>query len=163
MDINSTNLLVRSYKESDLDDIKLITAEAFDGVSIDQTIERSLGKINGENWQTRKLRDIDNDVLSNLGGVFVGEIEDYLIGYITTHIDVKSKIGRINNVAIASGYRGKGYGRQMINHAIDYLRNRGMTHVRIETLETNEIGFGLYTSMGFKELVRQIHFIKSLE
>ena len=78
-------------------------------------------------------------------------------------MDVKSRIGRINNIAIASGFRGKGYGRQMINHAIDFLKNAGMAYVRIETLETNEIGYSLYTAMGFKELVRQVHFIKPLQ
>ena len=163
MDTNSTNLLVRSCKESDLDEIKLITAEAFNGVSIDQIIERSFGEVNGENWQARKLRDIHKDVLTNLDGVFVCEIQNTLIGYVTTNIDVTSRIGRINNIAIASGFRGKGYGRQLINHAIDFLKNAGMAYVRIETLETNEIGYSLYTAMGFKELVRQVHFIKPLE
>ena len=37
-----------------------------------------------------------------------------------------------------------------------------MTHAKIETLERNVVGCGLYTSMGFEELARQVHFLKKL-
>ena len=37
-----------------------------------------------------------------------------------------------------------------------------MTHARIETLDTNEVGHGLYMSMGFEELALQVHFLKEL-
>ena len=37
-----------------------------------------------------------------------------------------------------------------------------MTHAKIETVVTNDVGYGLYTSMGFEELVRQVHFLKEL-
>ncbi len=37
-----------------------------------------------------------------------------------------------------------------------------MTHAKIETLEMNEVVYSLYTSMGFEELVRHVHFLKAL-
>jgi hypothetical protein len=39
------------------------------------------------------------------------------------------------------------------------FRAAGMTHAKIETLERNVVGYGLYTSMGFEELARQVHFL----
>ena len=44
-----------------------------------------------------------------------------------------------------------GIGRRLIDHALDSFRAEGMTHAKIETLVTNDVGHGLYTSMGFEE------------
>ena len=155
-------LSIRAYRDGDLAVLKEITAEAFDGVSIDQIIERRHGLLNGEDWRARKIRHIDADVCRETGAVFVGEIDGSVVGYVTTWTDPASGIGHIPNIAVKAGFRGKGIGRRLIDHALDSFRAAGMIHAKIETLATNEVGYGLYTSMGFEELVRQVHFLKAL-
>ena len=158
-----TPLSIRPYRgPEELDVLKEITAEAFDGVSIDHIIERRHGLLNGEGWRARKVRHIDADVARETGAVFVGEVEDSVVGYVTTSTDAASGIGQIHNLAVKAGFRGMGIGRRLIDHALASFRADGMTHARIETLDTNEVGHGLYTSMGFEELVRQVHFLKEL-
>ena len=76
--------------------------------------------------------------------------------------DTTAGIGHIPNLAVRAGHRGRGLGRRLIEHALDHFRRQGMTHARIETLENNDAGHHLYTSMGFEELTRQVHFIKAL-
>ncbi len=158
----SESLSIRSYRTADLDILKEITAEAFDGASIDQIIEKRHGLLNSQDWRSRKIQHIDIDVARETGTVYVGEIENSVVGYITTWVDTASCIGHIPNIAVKKGFRGKGIGRLLINHALDSFVKAGMTHARIETLEINQVGYGLYTSMGFEEMVRQVHFIKKL-
>ena len=155
-------LSIRPYDDGDLDVLKEITAEAFDGVSIDQIIEGRHGLLRGEDWRARKVRHIDADVSRDTGAVFVGEIDGAVVGYVTTWTDEASGIGHIPNIAVRVGFQGMGIGRRLIDHALDNFRSAGMTHAKIETLETNAVGYGLYTSMGFEELARQVHFLKAL-
>ena len=155
-------LSIRSYQDGDLDVLKEITAEAFDGVSIDQIIERREGLLRGEDWRARKVRHVDVDVSRETGAVYVGEVDGSVVGYVTTWTDEASGIGHIPNIAVRVAFQGMGIGRRLIDHALDGFRAAGMTHAKIETLETNAVGYGLYTSMGFEELVRQIHLLKKL-
>lgn len=155
-------LSIRPYKDGDLGVLKEITAEAFDGVAIDQIIERREGLLRGEDWRARKVRHVDADVARETGAVFVGEVDGSVVGYVTTWTDEASGIGHIPNVAVRVAFQGMGIGRRLIDHALDGFRAAGMTHAKIETLETNAVGYGLYASMGFKELVRQVHFLKKL-
>ena len=155
-------LSIRPYQDGDLGVLKEITAEAFDGVSIDQIIERREGLLRGEDWRARKVRHVDADVSRETGAVYVGEVDGSVVGYVTTWTDEASGIGHIPNIAVRVAFQDMGIGRRLIDHALDGFRAAGMTHAKIETLETNSVGYGLYTSMGFEELVRQIHLLKKL-
>ena len=154
---------VRPYRPEDLPVIQEITAAAFDGVSaIHQYIERRFGTINDTDWRFRKAREIEGDVAREPEGIFVAEEEAGVIGYITTWTDKEAGIGHIPNVAIAVGRQGEGIGRKLIEHAMSHFRDIGMTHAKIETLEHNEVGYHLYTSLGFEEMVRQVHLFTKL-
>jgi ribosomal-protein-alanine N-acetyltransferase len=131
-------------------------------VSIDQIIERRYGLLGDSDWKTRKAGHIDDDVRRDVDGMFVAEQDGQIVGYITTWRDVVAGIGHIPNLAVREGYRGKGIGRQMIQHGLDFFEATGMTHARIETLAHNEAGDHLYRSMGFTEITRQIHFVRAL-
>ena len=154
---------IRDYRDTDLPVLKEITVEAFDGASIDQIIERRYGLLNGGDWKSRKARHIDVDAARETSYIFVAEIDGEIVGYVTSWTDGAAGIGHIPNIAVAAGYRGQGIGRRLIEHALGHFRGMGMTHARIETLADNEVGYHLYTSMGFQELARQVHFIMPLE
>ena len=154
--------LIRLYLPEDLPALKAITVEAFDGVSIDQGIERQFGLVAGHDWRWRKARHLDDDAARDPAGIFVAEEDGQVVGYITTWQDREAGIGHIPNVAIAASFRGQGLGRQLIEHALAHFRKCGLSHAKIETLEQNAIGTHLYTSLGFREVARQIHFVADL-
>ena len=154
---------IRPFLPADLAAIKRITVEAFQGVSIDRAIEDQFGTINGHNWQWRKSRHIDDDVNRDPNGVFVAEEQGKVVGYITTWMDREAGMGFIPNLAVDHDQRGQGLGRQLITHALDYFRQEGIGHVRIETLAHNSIGQHLYPSCGFREVARQIHYCLELD
>jgi len=153
---------IRPFQPSDLSRLKEITVEAFDGVSIDQAMENAFGPINGRTWQWRKGRHLDDDVSREPEGIFVAEEEGRILGCITVWMDREAGVGHIPNVALAPESRGKGYGRELIEFALDHFREHGLTHARIETLVQNNVGNQLYQSIGFREVARQIHFAMDL-
>ena len=155
--------MIRLYQPEDLEVLKRITAICFDGVSIDRNIEERFGQIGEHDWQWRKLRHIDDDVAGErASGVFVLEEAKEVVGYITTRIDRESKIGGIPNLSVLPDAQGRGIGRKLLEHGLDYMRSQGMECAKIETLAQNAIGSHLYPSLGFEEVARQVHYCMNL-
>jgi ribosomal protein S18 acetylase RimI-like enzyme len=153
---------IRVYQPADLAELKRITIEAFNGIALDQRIEQQLGMLHGHDWRWRKSRDIDDDVHVNPTGVFVAVEGNQILGYISTRLDRDAGKGRIPNLAVVAEARGGGLGRQLIEHALNYFRQEGMSFAVIETMVYNEVGNHLYPSCGFVEVGRQVHFARKL-
>lgn len=160
--IDPSRVVFRSFQPSDLPTLKRITADAFDGVSIDQGMEKLFGLINGHDWKWRKARHLDDDVQRDPQGILVAEYEGTILGCITTWMDHEAGIGHIPNLALVPEARGLGLGRRLIGLAFDRFRTHGLKYAKIETLVQNQIGCHLYTSVGFREVARQVHFLADL-
>jgi len=156
-------IVVRPYRVSDVGTIKAITIEAFERVSIDKNIEDRFGKLGGTDWRERKAKHIDDDIAANPEGILVAEYQGQVVGYVTITLDARTRLGRIPNLAVKAGLRGLGIGSKLIEAACEYMKSRGMTHGKIETLDQNEVGLHLYPKMGFEEVARQVHFVKKLQ
>lgn len=159
--------MIRAYRESDRERLKEITAEVFGPSAVDYYIEKRFGVVNGRDWRWRKVRHIDDDARANPGGIFVYEEpgadgKPDTLGYATVLLDAEAGIGRIPNLAVTARAQGKGIGRKLLNHALEYIKEAGMALAKIETLVGNEVGEHLYPSMGFEEVSRQIHYVKKI-
>ncbi len=150
--------VIRPFRPEDLDAIKAMTIEGFKGVSVEHGIDQKFGKIAGHDWRWRKARHVDDDVVAHAAGIFVAESGGEVLGYISTRLDRESSKGRIPNLAVAANARGRGIGRGLIEHALEYFRAEGMALAVIETMASNPIGQSLYPSFGFEEVGRQIHY-----
>ncbi len=153
---------IREYQPEDLSVLKEITVEAFQGVSIDEGIEREFGTINGHDWKWRKARHVEADAQREPTGIFIAEVDNKVVGYISTWHDPEASIGYIPNMAFVPECRGQGMGRKLLEYALDHFRKLGLALAKIETLEKNAIGNHLYTSLGFQEIVKQTHFVAPL-
>ena len=163
MDDMAMDFVFRNFRSEDLPVIKRLTVESFCDVSIDRNIEAFFGTINQRDWQWRKARQIDDDLTRECAAIFVVELASQVIGYITTWIDREGGIGFIPNLAVDVEQRGNGLGRRLIERALEHFRVQGVRHVRIETLDQNEIGHHLYPSLGFREVARQIHYCMEID
>jgi ribosomal protein S18 acetylase RimI-like enzyme len=65
-------------------------------------------------------------------------------------------------MAVASDYQGQGVGKILMRQALSHFREHGMRYARIETLEQNYRGQSLYPAFGFKEVGRQIFYLREL-
>ena len=153
---------IRPFHPTDLDELKRITIEAFDGTSVDQIVEQQFGIMAGHDWRWRKARHIDQDCAANPTGAFVAEEDGKILGFVTTVLDREAGKGRIPNLAVDAAARGRGIGRQLIDHALDYFRSEGMAFAAIETMVHNPVGQHLYPACGFVEMGRQIQYAMKL-
>jgi len=156
-------MIIRPYRPEDLPRVRQITVESFEGVSIDRNIEARFGPVAGQDWRSRKARDVSADCEVQPEGVFVAEDGGKVVGYVTTRLDRVTGIGRIPNLAVDATHRGQGTGSALIRHALDWMREQGMAMAKIETLVQNERGQALYPRFGFVEVARQIHYVMRLE
>lgn len=161
---SSASYRIRVYRPADLPRLQQITADTFEGVSIDRNMERRLGPFGPGDWKSRKTAAIADNCRNQPDGVFVAETEaGEVVGYVTTSLNPHSGIGVIPNLAVDPAHQGHGLGRALLEHALAFFRERGMAVAKIETLEQNPIGQHLYPSLGFQEVARQIHFAMRLD
>jgi hypothetical protein len=93
--------VIRPYRPQDKETLKQITTVCFEHVSIDRNIEARLGLLGGHDWRWRKLRQIEADLADeHASGVLVCEIDDRVVGYVTTRLDPEASIGWIPNLAV---------------------------------------------------------------
>lgn len=156
------SVTIRGFEAADLEELKRITIECFAGVAFDQMLEARFGLLNGTDWRSRKARHIEDDAATNASGIFIAEENGKILGYITSTLDRVAGKGRIPNLAVVAEAQGKGIGRQLIQHALDYFKREGMAYAVIETMAGNEVGQHLYSSCGFVEIGRQIQYAMKL-
>ena len=154
--------MIRKYRASDREILKEITIICFPKVSIDRNIEDRFGEIGGKDWVWRKKRQIEADIEACSEGIFVAEIAGNVVGYITSRLDIESKIGWIPNLAVLPAYQGQGLGKQLMQAALDNFREEGMKLAKIETLEQNEVGSRFYPKAGLVEVARQVYYAMPL-
>jgi ribosomal protein S18 acetylase RimI-like enzyme len=158
------NIAIRPYHESDRPALEALTVAAFDGVSIDQNIDRLLGPVAGRDWRYRKTQHLAFDLDAGDAELAVAaEVDsDRPVGYVSFHFQRAQTVGWIHNLALAAEYRGLGLGRRLLLHALERFRAEGMTVAQIETLEQNAIGRQLFPSLGFGEVARKIYYAMPL-
>lgn len=157
-------IIIRPFREADRPTLRALTAEAFDGVSIDQNIDRLIGPVAARDWQWRKARHVDDDLDAHGGEIAVAEdaASGQTLGYVSFWVETEAKVGHIPNVVVHSSVRGEGLGKRLLAHALERFRAQGMAVARIETLDQNPVGQHLYPALGFREVARQIHYAMAL-
>ena len=153
------DIVVRTAVCGDLKSIVDLTEKEFRSASLDAKIEDMIG---GIPWIETKAAVLKTELEKNPDGCFVAVSGGEIVGYVTTVINAVASRGVIANLAVSSKVQGRGLGRKLIGRAVGYFREQGLHQAKIETLETNQTGSHLYPSFGFREVVRQIHYIMPL-
>lgn len=156
-------LSIRQYSPSDEVRVKELLIAAFDGVSIENNIEKAWPGLLPVSWGERKWPIVANDLRTHPEDCFVGEYEGEVIAFATTRISRTNSVGQIPDMAVDAKFRGKGIGRILLEHCLEYFRDQHLTLARIETLSQNQIGRHLYPDLGFKEVANQIYYAMPLE
>lgn len=70
-------------------------------------------------------------------------------GFVAYH-KVSGSLAKILYIAVHDDYRRRGYAEQLLQYALDDLRNQGFTRVELVTRVVNKRAQGLYKKFGFK-------------
>jgi GNAT superfamily N-acetyltransferase len=95
-----------------------------------------------------------------LGTILVAEVDGLVIGYVTVLARVSSdeigagdfEFGLVTDVVVLQEYRGKGYGKQLLESAELYARANGVKWLRIGALAANQPASSMYSSLGYSGL-----------
>ncbi|MHA1791292.1 MAG: GNAT family N-acetyltransferase [Promethearchaeota archaeon] len=83
----------------------------------------------------------------NPAGCFTCFDEDKLIASVTTTYWDNKKVGWIGMLIVDEKYRGRGIGKTMLSHAVQYLKEQD---IRLIMLDATPAGKALYEKQGFK-------------
>ena len=77
-----------------------------------------------------------------------------LAGFATYYMETKTK-GRILFIAVGRDFRGKGYGKTLVLHAMEELYKLGADHIALWTRVSNLPAQRIYRGIGFKEIFEE--------
>lgn len=91
----------------------------------------------------------DELLLNPFAHYFVYELNKEVIGYIGFRaIDSNSEM---MNFCMDPEYQGQGYGTEILNYSIDYLKNIGVSSILLEVRKSNKTAQAVYEKFGFKK------------
>lgn len=85
----------------------------------------------------------DEEYIAEVFIVFNKNDEDYTI---------PGKRIYISRIIVKKDFRGKGYGKKLMNYAIDYAKNNGYKEISLGVNLDNYIAFKLYVDLGFTKI-----------
>ena len=160
---NDSTVLIREYRADDERQIRKLTIDSFDGVSIDQNFDNLSGWRRSPGWEERKWAVSVQALRDSPENSFVAESDGRVIGFVSCMVSTVTRVGRIMDLAVEQSYRRKGIGARLIARSLEHFRAREMAIAKIETLEQNEAGRSLYPRFGFMQVANQIHYMMDLE
>ena len=127
--MENTNVEIRPYQASDLDELQEIRALAFKPVfrSFREIIGPSIAQIafaSAETEQAELLADLCKPDTPQK--VFVAVLETKIIGFVSISLDHKQKIGEIGLNAVHPDFTGRGIGTQLYEFALHKMKAAGM-------------------------------------
>tara|TARA_Y100000991_G_scaffold215609_1_gene206834 strand:- start:223 stop:654 length:432 start_codon:yes stop_codon:yes gene_type:complete len=118
----------------------------------------SADNVDFKDWEKR-IQEIKQNPYHH---IFVIEDKGKIIGSATLLIEMKiirklSKIGHVEDVVISNKYRGKGLARELINHCINFSKNKDCYKL---ILNCNKDLANFYSKFGFenKNIQMSIYF-----
>jgi ribosomal protein S18 acetylase RimI-like enzyme len=98
--------------------------------------------------------------------VLVAELDGDVIGYVYAAVEplswkeLRDEAGFIHDLVVAPSRRGSGAGSQLLDAAVEWLRDRGLPRVMLWTAEQNTGGQRLFSRNGFRrtmvEMTREL-------
>lgn len=88
--------------------------------------------------------------------VIVAVDGDQLVGYASLmHV---SEVGDVQRVVVPAAHRRRGIAGALLRRLLDEAASRGCEQVLLEVAADNSAALGLYTSLGFAEISRRLHY-----
>jgi ribosomal protein S18 acetylase RimI-like enzyme len=145
-------IAIRVYRQDDAPAVRRCVLELQE---FERTIDPRLRP--GEEMADRYWESIQARCAEANGRVFVAEQDGSVVGFVavlagerfTELDDPPGTYALVTDLVIQSSHRGRGIGRQLIQHAEAFARGAGATELRIGVLAENTVARQLYRSAGF--------------
>ena len=107
-------------------------------------------------FSERELAALINDSSSSL---FLLYTEDKITGMLTlgTYLSPTGRKAWIEDVVVDSAYRGKGYGKMLVEHAIEYARTLSPCTLMLTSNPARIAANELYRASGFEQKITNVY------
>lgn len=107
-------------------------------------------------FSKRELAALVNDSSSSL---FLLYAEDKIAGMLTlgTYLSPTGRKAWIEDVVVDSAYRGKGYGKMLVEHAIEYARTLSPCTLMLTSNPARIAANELYRASGFEQKITNVY------
>jgi aminoglycoside 6'-N-acetyltransferase I len=110
-------------------------------------------------------------ILSSSGTVLVAEIsKSNLIGFAeisirSDHVEgtTESPVPYLEGWYVDSEFRGKGVGKALIKSAEEFAAGMGFKELASDAEMSNKSSITIHKNLGFKEVERTVHFVKTIK
>lgn len=140
---------LRDAREEDVPTMAGLLSELF---SLEKDFRPDLDK------QMRGLRLLLKQ--PQLGRLFVASTDDGVVGMVSLLFTVSTAEGGpaaiLEDMIVASAYRGQGIGRRLVEHVLDRAAKLGNTRVTLLADRHNEAALGFYRALGFADSNMQV-------
>lgn len=103
-----------------------------------------------EPYDAKLLENCEEEIINNGGCIFFGCVGGLILGTYAL-LPKKKDIVELGKMAISSKYQGKGYGQQLLQHAIETAKQNGFSQMILYSNRTLENSIYLYRKFGFVE------------
>ncbi|MBN1682165.1 GNAT family N-acetyltransferase [Candidatus Bathyarchaeota archaeon] len=100
------------------------------------------------------LNDVKRSLFLEPEGCFIANINNKNVGIVNSYL--YGKIGWIGNLIVKPEFRGRGIGKELMNHAINRLKLNGVESIRLDSVEK---AVNLYNRIGFQHEFKSLRFI----
>ncbi len=141
---DSRRLTVRLQEEKDLEEsLGLIDSVAREGLYL---MEEGVEPARFE-WTRKKMEKNGDEVL-----FIVAVCESKIVGNLdlVRYGGPKTEHLRYLDMAVADGFRSLGVGTSLMDYAVKWARDKGLSKIILDVFSTNERGIGLYRKFGFE-------------
>lgn len=102
----------------------------------------------------RDLEDLDAFYFARGGGFLVAVDDDANVVGSCGVVPIAGTTWELRKMYLRADVRGQGLGRQLLAHALEFVRGHGGKRVELETASVLVEAIGLYTKAGFTQLPR---------
>jgi GNAT superfamily N-acetyltransferase len=147
--LGDDNMEINFATAADLPDLADLLAELF---TLESDFQPNRDK------QLRGLRTILDE--PELGKLFVLRVEGKVAGMANALLTISTAEGErallLEDVIVRQEYRGRGFGRQLVEHVLEWAKRRGMVRVTLLADNQNKVALDFYQALGFSHSHMQV-------
>lgn len=93
-------------------------------------------------------------------GIFIAEVDGIPVGYICGEIDIKKpwlkeNIASLTNLFVKKEFRKRNIGTYLLDYFKEYVQNKGLNKIELNTLSNNVSAIDFYEHYGFECVSKQ--------
>ena len=86
-----------------------------------------------DNWRVSQQNAVENVCAAEDTSVWVAIDTGFTVGFVAVKLDSESSMGEIYMVAVDPDFQGQGIGSALIEFALDWMKNAGMSIAMVDT------------------------------